>query len=621
MRAGLDGRAYSRLGFAIRERGVLDCADFRRIDAISRRSHPDIDPAELTRFLRARGGTWELRPDQAYALADAVDQRGLFCPLPVGEGKAIISLLLPVVLRAERPLLLVPAALRDATVKSVIPTVGRHFRLHPNLMLLSHEEISTVAGKDRLRERRPDLVIVDEAQGFRNRKSARGIRFERFAAESPDCLFAFLSGSFSTDSIEDYAHLLRLALRHSAHGAPVPTTDAALATWADAVDAGLDDERRMAPGALWKWTGQTKGPSLFDSDTRLALTQGAFGRRLAETPGVVCSSAAPLAIPIHVREVRPAVPVIVVDAFRRLRSEWETPQDDQIADAMHLWRIVRQLACGFYYRWKWPGGVVDRDWVDRRKDWHRFVRRTITTNAVELDSLRAVESACKAWEHYLLLRDAGARNESAQYRASTHLIDSQEYRDWLAVRDRFDPEEHKETVWLSTYLVDFANDWLESNVGICWVDHSAFGHELRKRGIRYYGAADNDIIYETVSCAASIHAHREGKNLQAFARNLIVTPPTNGTRWEQLIGRTHRPGQSASDVTVDVCLHVREYWQALDRSRLHAAYNHAQGRHQRLCLPSTSIEVRSETDALTLSLDGNPLWAKSDTSLDKVPTS
>jgi hypothetical protein len=51
----------------------------------------------------------------------------------------------------------------------------------------------------------------------------------------------------------------------------------------------------------------------------------------------------------------------------------------------------------------------------------------------------------------------------------------------------------------------------------------------------------------------SIKAHGTGKNLQhGWSNNIVLYPPANGSIWEQLIGRTHRPGQEADRVRVYV---------------------------------------------------------------------
>ena len=52
--------------------------------------------------------------------------------------------------------------------------------------------------------------------------------------------------------------------------------------------------------------------------------------------------------------------------------------------------------------------------------------------------------------------------------------------------------------------------------------------------------------------ALSIRAHGVGKNLQAWKEQVVLSPPSSGGAWEQLLGRTHRAGQQADEVKVTV---------------------------------------------------------------------
>jgi hypothetical protein len=61
---------------------------------------------------------------------------------------------------------------------------------------------------------------------------------------------------------------------------------------------------------------------------------------------------------------------------------------------------------------------------------------------------------------------------------------------------------------------------------------------------------------------ASIPANGEGRNLQVWDRNLITMVPPGALIWEQLLGRTHRDGQLAEEVTVDVLLGCKEHLDA-----------------------------------------------------------
>jgi hypothetical protein len=71
---------------------------------------------------------------------------------------------------------------------------------------------------------------------------------------------------------------------------------------------------------------------------------------------------------------------------------------------------------------------------------------------------------------------------------------------------------------------------------------------------------------------ASIAANSTGRNLQMkWHKNLMTSCPSTAAAVEQWIGRTHRTGQEADTVTVDVLLGCREHWDAMDGARAQAA--------------------------------------------------
>ncbi|MEI6807023.1 MAG: helicase, partial [Myxococcaceae bacterium] len=71
---------------------------------------------------------------------------------------------------------------------------------------------------------------------------------------------------------------------------------------------------------------------------------------------------------------------------------------------------------------------------------------------------------------------------------------------------------------------------------------------------------------------ASIAAHSEGRNLQKWHQNLVMSCPANGSVWEQLIGRTHREGQLADKVTFDIVVACNEQLRSLHRAVSDARY-------------------------------------------------
>ena len=61
-------------------------------------------------------------------------------------------------------------------------------------------------------------------------------------------------------------------------------------------------------------------------------------------------------------------------------------------------------------------------------------------------------------------------------------------------------------------------------------------------------------------------------NLQKYCQNLVLSPSPSGATWEQLLGRTHRPGQQADEVEVVVYQHSPEFREALEKARANSEY-------------------------------------------------
>jgi hypothetical protein len=50
----------------------------------------------------------------------------------------------------------------------------------------------------------------------------------------------------------------------------------------------------------------------------------------------------------------------------------------------------------------------------------------------------------------------------------------------------------------------------------------------------------------------SLSAHGTGKNLQAWSNQVLIHPLAHPSTWEQLLARTHRPGQQEDEVKFHV---------------------------------------------------------------------
>lgn len=582
----------SNLARVARTSGVSRSAEFMRILNLPRRQNPR-DLSDLLRESYATPeGSMQLRPLQAYSLTEVFDYRGLFCLMPVGSGKTLVSLLAPRILEARRPLLIVPANLKVKTEDHDIPFYRQHWRLHPNLRVISYSKLSRAPAGDAAAEAvqreddmpsgilwdlQPDVIICDEIHHLKNPKSARTRRFLRYFRAKPETVLIALSGTMTRKSLRDYWHIIQVCLPR---GCPVPVSWNTAQDWADAIDANVPDEKRVNPGALMEFCEPGEN-----------VRQG-FRRRLVETPGVIgamgISAFGDEPEPgIEIHEIAPPnVPPEIDGAFNQLRQTWSTPGGEEISDGMSLWRHASSLAYGFYMRWVWPNGEPDTEWLDKRKAWKKFVRETLKHNRRGLDSEFQVANAC----------------ESGVY-------DCVEWREWVEVRERHGPTgPPTESVWISDWIVDHAASFEESH--IIWTRSPDLGRRVAERaGVPYFGAGDDSINdFDGQRLVASIQSHGTGKNLQRFSKNLFVGTPYGGADWQQTMGRTHRPGQASDTVAYYVYLHCKELWAGFQRALTEARYIEDTTEDRQKLLQATVNFHHTEDTVAGLEAMGHPRW-------------
>lgn len=514
--------------------------------------------------------TEALLQERAHLEAGAVVRVG------VGGGKFLISLLLPTVLKCERPVLLVPAKLRAKTFRQ-LPEVRRHWRVHANLLIHTYEELST--RPEMLADLRADLVVFDEAHRLARVSAGRTRRALRYARTNPGCRWYPLSGTFDRRSPKDSAHLIELSLRD---GAYYPTHDGELDAWHQVL--GSRGSPEAADWGTFRPLVEAWGERIERWDQsaadRVQLCREALERRVRCTPGVVTSHTMSCDASVLIRRVTRTPPVEIVSAIQALQATKKIPGSSgaSVVTDQDAARVSDTLSQGFYYRWCWErtrAGEPDKEWMAARSTYSgELSEYLVPTGPGERNG---VDTPGHVWQ--LAAQRSGLLPVSLQAA----------WDGWSPLRGRYSvaylddalgngaAEETipVEPVWLTREVVEWMLSTLLDEPGtIVWYHHRAVARALQEAGARVW-LRGQEPPNDGISCALSEHSHGEGHDLFAFGRVVIPCPGPSGSHIEQMIGRIHRPGQERDEVQVDLWTHTERLADAVSRAVADAVYAHA----------------------------------------------
>lgn len=521
---------------------------------------PLLDQRELQ---RRRSCPLKLNLMQQGALGTLQQEGALFGPIGVGHGKSWIAVLAGSVVGAHLSILLAPASTLD-TLQRTHDMLREHFRT-PRVHIMSYAQLSQPREECVLTELAkpypPDKVIIvaDEAHRLKRLESARTMRVVRFLQKNPAVTFIPLSGTMTSKSIKDFAHLVEMALRDNS---PLPRNPHDLEAWSQVLDvAGRPNQAdwaRFHPLSHWGCVDQqlpcSYGPES-SGYTKIERARAVFQHRLRTTPGVVASKLGSLGVSLIIKQIHGVAVPPSVESMMVRAEEGEDPAGEVLVDDVAVWRVKQHIAQGFYYVWDWPDGVVDEDWKTARSLWFRFVRNELK------------HYADQGYDSPLLVANRVSREASAGQDYAIHKA----WKQWDGQRHK--PPPPIKTVWIDDYLVRHAAHWAhdQKQPVILWYSSQAIGDLFREWGWPVYGAGENPPEHAH-TCAMSIQAHGVGKNLQAWNKALVIAPPSGGQTWEQLLGRSHRQGQQADEVEINVYGHVQPFQESLDKAVKDANY-------------------------------------------------
>lgn len=486
---------------------------------------------DLTKYLKTEQGKQKLRPIQNEMLWQAIDRKGLLGFVACGEGKTLVSLLLPSVLRAERPLLLLPAFMITQHLADR-EAYGAHWQLK-EMKVLSYETLSSPKQIEALDTYKPDLIICDEAHSLKNRKSARVRRLDKYLVQNVNTHFCALSGTLCARSLSDYAHLSAWSLKVYS---PLPRLPSIVEEWS------LCIEEHVYSKPVY---------SVFGAKP----TREALQTRLRSSKGIVITKSQEVGASLIIHKHKVDTPKSLTSAIQdALRTGDIISSTSEILDPLmlehlmkssDLWtpkdsfllRVWGQLSCGFIYTWDWGNREVNKEWIEARRNWGRVAFQMLENSS--FDSISHIATFAQSKQAPAKLRDAWYTWQSMQH---------------------IEPPSTRE-IWIDDYLIKFASYWLgqQDRPSIIWVQYTALANKLKEKlNIPYYGAGDQDAQlleqnkHIAHNCIMSLSAHGTGKNLQAWSNQVLIHPLAHPSTWEQLLARTHRPGQQEDEVKFHV---------------------------------------------------------------------
>jgi hypothetical protein len=546
--------------------GVLGSSELTRILELPRRdwrTDPDTPAvvAAMTALYKTPGGTMTLLPHQAWALLEAEDHGGLFGDIPVGEGKTIISKLLPLTRDYKRPMLLVPGNLVEKTERE-FAALSQHWRSHPGYRIVSFELLgSPKAGPELLETYMPDCLVIDEAHGFKNPRAGRTKRLmayiEVYGPSGRGVLKAVFtkSGTYHEDSLTDFHHLQKWSLPPRLR--ILPDSPVELKDWCSALDT--DPTERLAPGALTVFSG---------GETDLKSVRQGFAARKAATPGViVVESEGPGCSITLEADVFNGYGPAVDAAFERLGTHGERtdgcPVKEAIVAYMHQWTY----ALGYESYWD---PEPPPEWREALRGWSTCCRVVMAREIDKVDTPAMVANAIDRGDPRLPLRVTLADGTKV---APQVLLAA-----WRLAEPTFKVNVKERRI--DDAMTIHAAEWLAtaSKRKLLWTRHVPFARRLSEvSGVPYFGAGGLDAkgrsieTYHGGPAILSIEANKLGRNLQdRYDQNYIVDPMGTCKDWDQVIGRTHRRWQKADVVSVRVLVGCLSHFTALARARQRA---------------------------------------------------
>lgn len=547
-----------------------------------------------------------LFPPQAAGIATFDIAGGLFGSIGVGFGKTALEINLANRAYArgvERSLLFIPSAAYDEFIDYHLPWARNRFNIvlpsiigmgqrtaqqrrklaesgKKGLYVLPYSCLSTKDTSDVLAAIKPGLVIADEAHNLRHRHSARTKRVMALLQdEQPQ--FVCLSGTITNKSIRDYFHLIKAACGFNS---PLPMTASYAADWCIVLDASAEKPsikhmKIVAP--LLDWARENYKTDLTSLGYDVDGFRRAYRYRLTSAPGVVATGDADIGVSLIIdnKPIKDYKTVAgwdkLADLMKKVEQEWITPSGDEMEHSIHKFKWLFELTAGFYNELVWPTETVFADRkkitvekakeiLDGAKKHHAATQRFAKKLRKWLD-----ENARAGLDTPLLVTSDMSRNGPLNVGPDLYAL-------WRGAKDlEFEgmPERDSRPIRVCSFRIDEAVRWAQAHRAaketkdkgaLLWVYNQEIGEWLYEAllaagldAVHCPAGAQYDRLLKMPETANKIvvvgKSHMESKNLQAFQHQFLVQVPRSAKELEQLLGRTHRSGQTADELVVRMC--------------------------------------------------------------------
>lgn len=462
------------------------------------------------------------------------------------------------------------------------------------LYILPYSCLSTKDTSEVLEAMAPELIIADEADALGNPRAARTKRLMGYVREHgpQGCV---LSGTITSKTIKDYYHLIRWCLGEYC---PLPLAANLASEWATKIDSDACSSEATGPiMPLVHWAERNFPAETISEDT--AGFRMAYKLRLKSCPGVTATGDAEIkpSLVIHNQPVKSPSTHEGWAELTRLQKQvvelWRTPNEDEIEHPIHTYKWLYELSAGFYNELTFP----TPEQFAERSDVSESVAEEILDLAREHHGAgQEYSSELRKWieDHgrsgldtpmlvgHDMSTHGGANVGTGLYRLwADHKVLAVELRELILEKRAFKGASKEldrritrslrndRVVRVCDYKIRHAVKWASSlkkdQGAIMWIYHKGMGvwltEALREAGLDPLhcpaGAAANAAILDPKNrgrkIVASMRSHGTGKNLQAFNQELFVQWPRSAKLAEQTLGRMHRNGQEASQVSAYTC--------------------------------------------------------------------